>query len=217
MEKHTAFKSRRLAATFGLYSALILSSFGSQAMASEDISVDSEPQMNHPTTDVDYDATLTAFRKSPQTQAFFDNAYGYAIFPTIGKAGLFIGGAYGEGRVYEQGKYTGMVSMTQGTLGFQAGVQAYSQIVFFQDQRAYDEFTHGSFEFGAQATAVLITAGASGEASTKGTSATANAGQSYVAADGQYYKGMAVFNLAKAGLMYEASLGGAVYNFKPGY
>lgn len=193
--------------------------FNSQALAEngEHYSTDSEAQMTHATTDTDYTNTINAFKRSPQSAAFFEHAYGYAIFPTIGKVGFVLGGAYGQGRVYEQGRYTGMVEVYQGTVGFQFGGQAYSQIIFFQDQRSYDEFTSGNFEFGAQASAVLITAGVSGEASTKGTSATANAGDNYVAAEGQYYKGMAVFNLAKAGLMYEAALSGAKYNFKPGY
>lgn len=183
----------------------------------EHFTTDSDPQLTQASTDVDYEKTLTTFKQSPQTAAFFEHAYGYAIFPTIGKAGFLIGGAYGQGRVYEQGKYTGMVDLFQGTVGFQAGVQTYSQIIFLQDQRAYDEFTSGSFEFGAQASAILITAGVAGEASTRGTSASANAGTDHVAADGQYYRGMAVFNIGKAGIMYEASLGGAKYNFKPGY
>lgn len=201
----------------GLCGTLLLSSLSAQAVADEAFTTDSEPQLTQASTDIDYENTIKAFKNSPQSSAFFDHAYGYAIFPTIGKAGFVIGGAYGQGRIYEQGKYTGMVEMFQGTIGFQFGGQAFSQIIFFQDQRSYDEFTSGSFEFGAQASAILITAGVAGEASTKGTSATANAGQNYVAADGQYYKGMAVFNLGKAGLMYEASLGGAKYNFKSGY
>ncbi|WP_321276807.1 lipid-binding SYLF domain-containing protein [Thiomicrorhabdus indica] len=214
--KRTTIK-KSITPLLGVLGALLISGFSSQSFADDMISIDSEPQMTEATTDIDYDNTIRSFKNSAQSAAFFDHAYGYAIFPTIGKAGFVIGGAYGQGRVYEQGQYTGMTEMFQGSIGFQFGGQAFSQIIFFQDQRAYDEFTSGSFEFGAQASAIVITAGVSGEASTKGTSATANAGQSYVAADGQYYKGMAVFNLAKAGLMYEASLSGAKYNFKPGY
>lgn len=105
--------------------------------------------------------------------------------------------------------------MTQASIGFQFGGQAYSQIIFLQDQRSYDEFTSGNFEFGANASAVVITAGVAAEASTKGTSATANAGNKYVKAEGQYYKGMAVFNIAKGGLMYEAVLSGQRFNFYP--
>lgn len=168
-----------------------------------------------PSTDKDYAETIRAFKNAPKSAAFFDSAYGYAIFPTVGKAGFVFGGAYGEGRVYRQGQFTGMTSLTQATVGFQFGGQAISQIIFFQDQRAYEEFTSGSFEFGAQASAVVIKAGASAEASTKGTSATANAGDDYVAAEGQYYKGMAVFTLVKAGLMYEAVISGQKFSFDP--
>lgn len=166
-------------------------------------------------TDADFEETIGAFQNAPQSAAFFDNAYGYAVFPTIGKVGLFIGGAYGQGRVYERGRYSGMVEMTQATIGFQFGGQAFSQIIFFQDQRAYDEFTSGNFEFGAQASAIVVTAGANAEASTKGTSATANFGKDRLKAEGQYYKGMAVFSIAKGGLMYEATVGGQKFNFQP--
>jgi uncharacterized membrane protein len=91
----------------------------------------------------------------------FDNSYGYAVFPTIGKGGLGVGAAHGKGRVYAQGKYVGDTSMTQVSFGLQAGGQAYSQIIFFEDKRAFDEFTSGNFEFGAGVSAVAITAGAS--------------------------------------------------------
>ncbi len=94
----------------------------------------------------------------------FNTAYGYALFPSIGKGGMGVGGAHGKGRVFAQGKMTGTTSMTQVTVGFQLGGQVFSQVIFFEDQRAYDEFTSGNFEFGAQATAVALTAGASASA-----------------------------------------------------
>ncbi|NPA72165.1 MAG: lipid-binding SYLF domain-containing protein [Gammaproteobacteria bacterium] len=180
----------------------------------DDDFTDSQPMMEQNATDQDYDETLNAFRDS-KAGNFFDHAYGYAVFPTIGKVGFILGGAYGKGRVYENNIFTGTSEMHQGTIGFQFGGQAFSQIIFFQDQRAYDEFTNGNFEFGASASAVVLNAGVSGEASTKGTSATANAGNGYVKAEGQYYKGMAVFNIAKGGLMYEAVIGGQKYSFEP--
>ncbi|BBP46588.1 hypothetical protein THMIRHAS_19610 [Thiosulfatimonas sediminis] len=194
-------------------------SFSIPAQAESVLQEQAEPETKSdifaPSTDKDYVDTLRAFQNAPKSAAFFDSAYGYAIFPVVGKAGFVIGGAYGQGRVYRQGTFTGMTSLTQATVGFQFGGQAISQIIFFQDQRAYDEFTSGSFEFGAQASAVVIKAGASMEASTKGTSATANAGDEYVAAEGQYYKGMAVFSLVKAGLMYEAVISGQKFSFDP--
>lgn len=174
----------------------------------------SEAQMTQDVDEAEYDVALAAFKNS-KAGDFFEHAYGYAVFPTIGKIGFVIGGAYGQGRVFEKGRYTGRTEMTQASIGFQLGGQAYSQIIFFQDQRSYDEFTSGNFEFGANASAVVITVGVAAEASTKGTSATANAGNKYVKAEGQYYKGMAVFNIAKGGLMYEAVLSGQKFNFYP--
>lgn len=162
-----------------------------------------------------YADTLEVFRNAGESGRFFDNSYGYAVFPTIGKAGLGIGGAYGKGRVYAGGKYVGDTSVTQLSLGFQAGGQAYSQIIFFRDKRAFDEFTSGNFEFGAQASAVAITAGASASATTTGSSAGASGGQHDATTVGQYYRGMAVFTVAKGGLMYEASIGGQKFTYTP--
>jgi len=161
----------------------------------------------------EYSDTINVFRNAIESKGFFDHAYGYAVFPTIGKGGIGIGGAYGEGRVYAQGAYTGDTSMTQLTIGFQLGGQAYSQMIFFEDQRAFKEFTSGNFEFGAQASAVAITAGAQASATTTGSSAGASGGRKDATTVGQYYKGMAVFTVAKGGLMYEASIGGQKFNY----
>jgi lipid-binding SYLF domain-containing protein len=161
-----------------------------------------------------YEDTIKVFKNAGESGAFFNKSYGYAVFPTIGKGGFGIGGAHGSGRVYKKARYTGDTSMTQVTIGLQLGGQAYSQIIFFQDKRAYDEFTGGNFEFGAQATAVAITAGASANATTTGTSAGASGGQNDANTVGQYNKGMAVFTIAKGGLMYEASIGGQKYTYK---
>ena len=172
--------------------------------------------------DHDFDEATNAFKQSPSSKAFFDHAYGYAIFPMIGKVGFVVGGAYGKGRVYKRLKdgnfnLMGDSEMFQGSIGFQLGGQAFSQIIFFQDKRAYDEFTSGNFEFGAQASAVVITAGASAEGSTKGTSASANLSKSFVYNEGYYYKGMAAFSLVTAGLMYEAALSGQQYTYQSHY
>jgi lipid-binding SYLF domain-containing protein len=162
-----------------------------------------------------YDDTIRIFKNAMESKSFFDSAYGYAVFPTIGKGGIGIGGAYGEGRVYARGKYLGDTDMTQLTLGFQLGGQAYSQIIFFKDKRAFDEFTSGEFEFGAQASAVAITAGAQASASTAGTSAGAGTTKHDSSTVGNYYKGMATFTVAKGGLMYEASIGGQKFSYTP--
>jgi lipid-binding SYLF domain-containing protein len=162
-----------------------------------------------------YDDTIKLFRNAGESGEFFHRCYGYAVFPTIGKGGIGVGGAHGSGRVYAKGEYTGTTSMTQITIGFQLGGQAYSQIVFFEDKRAFDEFTSGSFEFGAQATAVAITAGASVQATTEGAGASAGGSASHTKTAGAYHKGMAVFTVAKGGLMYEASIGGQKFGYKP--
>ena len=163
----------------------------------------------------DYAATIKVFRRAGQSGKFFASSYGYAVFPTIGKGGIGIGGAHGSGRVYAKGAPVGDTSMTQITVGLQLGGQAYSQIIFFQDKRAFDEFTSGNFEFGAQATAVAITAGASAQASSGGTGAGASGTQSHARTAGGYHRGMAVFTIAKGGLMYEASIGGQKFSYRP--
>jgi lipid-binding SYLF domain-containing protein len=146
----------------------------------------------------------------------FDTAYGYALFASIGKGGVGIGGAYGNGRVFAGGPMTGTTSMTQVTVGFQLGGQVFSQVIFFEDKRAYDEFTSGNFEFGAQATAVALTAGASASAGGgAGASAGVSGGQKNANAVGSYRKGMAIYTIAKGGLMYEATVGGQKFSFTP--
>ncbi|MGB8410395.1 MAG: YSC84-related protein [Gallionella sp.] len=105
--------------------------------------------------------------------------------------------------------------MTQITVGLQLGGQAFSQIIFFEDKRAFDEFTGGNFEFGAEASAVAITAGASAQATTTGSSAGASGGKNDAKTTGSYYRGMAIFTVAKGGLMYEASVGGQKFSYTP--
>lgn len=163
-----------------------------------------------------YDDAREVFEGAGASGAFFESAYGYALFPTIGKGGIGIGGARGGGRVYVGGEYVARTTMTQLTVGLQLGGQAYSMIIFFEDERAFREFSTGNFEFGAQATAVAITAAASAGASTAGGgSAGASGGQHDAATAGGYSKGLAVFTVAKGGLMYEASLGGQKFSYKP--
>jgi lipid-binding SYLF domain-containing protein len=165
----------------------------------------------------DYEDALASFRAADETAPFFEGAYGYVVFPTIGKGGIGIGGAHGSGRVYAQGQYVGDTTMTQLTVGFQLGAQAYSQMIFLEDQRAFESFTSGNFEFSAQATAVALTAGVSAEANTGGgTAAGASGGRNDASVThGGYRKGMAIFTIARGGLMYEASLGGQKFSYKP--
>ncbi len=163
----------------------------------------------------EYRNTLQVFRESPAVAKFFETSYGYAVFPLIGKAGYVIGGSYGEGQVYRGGKLAGYTSVIEGSIGFQVGGVAFSEIIFFQDERAYHDFTSGSFEFGATAQAVVITAAAGARAGTTGVSAGASAGPATgVQAETRYVKGMAIFVHPKGGLMYDLSLGGQKFTFK---
>lgn len=156
------------------------------------------------------------FRDAGQSAEFFEDSYGYALFPNIGKGGIVVGAAYGEGRVYEQGTYVGDTSVTQITAGIQLGGQVYSMVIFFEDKRALDEFTSGNFEFSAEAGAVALTAGASAKATTAGTTAGASATEHHATTTSTgYYKGMAIFTIPKGGLMYEATLGGQKFSYTP--
>ena len=137
------------------------------------------------------------------------------MFPTVGKGGLGVGAAHGSGRVYEKGKHVGDATMNQLSVGLQAGGQAFSQIIFFQDQRAFEEFTSGNFEFGANVQAVAITASAGASAGTAVPAQAPAAARTTPATVGQFHKGMAVFTVAKGGLMYEATIAGQKFKYKP--
>jgi lipid-binding SYLF domain-containing protein len=163
-----------------------------------------------------YSDTIALFRNAGASAEFFGNSYGYAVFPTIGKGGLIVGGAHGDGRVYVHGKSVGDTSMTQITVGFQAGGQAYSMIVFFENKAAFDDFTKGDFEFGTEAQAVAITAAATASAGTAGASAGASGGMKDARTAGSYYKGMAIFTIVKGGAMYQATVGGMKFTYTPG-
>jgi len=161
-----------------------------------------------------YSNTINVFKKSHATKPFFKNCYGYAVFPTVGKGGIGLGGAYGKGQVYKKGKMVGTVTLAKLSIGFQLGGQAFSEIIFLQDKRAYTEFINGNFEFDASASAVVITAGVQAKAGTEGVTAGASAGPATGEyADINYSKGMAVFVQTKGGLMYEASIGGQKFSF----
>ena len=162
-----------------------------------------------------YADTIKVFKDAGQSGQYFKKSYAYAVFPTIGKGGFVVGGAAGKGRVYVGGKHVGNSEFGQVSVGFQAGGQAYSLIVFLEDKRAFKEFTSGTFKFGADATAVAITAGASAGVSTTGSSAGASAGKNDASTAGGYYKGMATFTVAKGGLMYEASIAGGGFTYEP--
>ncbi|WP_299692665.1 YSC84-related protein [uncultured Vibrio sp.] len=163
----------------------------------------------------DYSDTIKSFQSNPEIRQAFNSAYGYAVFPTIGKGGLGIGGAHGKGKVYQQGTVIGQTKMSQISFGLQAGGQAYSQVIFFENKAALDKFTSGQFEFGAGANAIAITASAQAQTGTTGTST--GAGTSSEANDHNiinYTNGMVVLTAGKGGLMYEASIAGQKYSFK---
>jgi lipid-binding SYLF domain-containing protein len=163
----------------------------------------------------DYADTVSLFKNAGASATFFKDCYAYAVFPTIGEGGFVVGGAFGRGQVYVQGKHAGDTTMTQLSVGFQAGGKGYSQIIFFRDKRALDEFESGSFEFSAGASAVAITAGASASAGTSGVSSGASGGQRDATTSGNYNQGMAVFTIAKGGLMYAAAIAGQKFTYKP--
>jgi len=152
------------------------------------------------------------FAAAPQTDAYFQTAYGYALFPTIAKAGVIVGGARGAGGVFRNEEIVGESTITQLSAGFQLGGQAYSQIIFFEDQRAFDEFCSGTYEFGAQATAVALTAAASASAATDGSSTSRSTRADDALITGGYHKGAAVFTITKGGVLYEASIVGQKFS-----
>jgi lipid-binding SYLF domain-containing protein len=142
------------------------------------------------------EATIAEFKRAdPDMDAFFKNAYGYAIFPEITKGGFVVGGAGGDGTVFEQGAGVGSSEMSQVTVGLQAGGQTYREAIFFKDKAALDNFKKGNFELAAEASAVAVKTGASKTA--------------------DYANGVAIFTMAKGGLMFEASVGGQKFTYEP--
>jgi hypothetical protein len=164
-----------------------------------------------------YSDAIKVFSNAGESGKYFKTAYGYALFPTVGKAAFVVGGAYGDGKVFVGTKHVGNSTMTQVSLGAQWGGQAYSQIIFFQHEQAFNDFTSGNFELSAQASAVVITAGASAEANTGGgTAAGVSGGRNDAATtSGGYRKGMAIFTVATGGLMFEVAVGGQKFTYTP--
>jgi len=156
----------------------------------------------------EYQEAIDIFKKAEESSKFFANSHGYAVFPTIAKGGVGVGGAYGKGRVYEKGKYIGDTSMTQLSVGFQLGAQGFSQIIFFENADALNKFTKGEFEFGAEASAVALTLAAGAKAGTTGATAGASVDKTKAKNVGAYTNGMAVFTVPKGGLMYEVTIAG---------
>jgi lipid-binding SYLF domain-containing protein len=133
--------------------------------------------------------------KSPEVAQAFEDASGYAVFPTVGKGGIGLGGARGKGFVYQRGRVIGRSTLTQVTIGLQFGGQAYSEVVFLKDKEALADFKRGRLKLDAQASAVALDARAAGDLA--------------------YRDGVMIVTMAKGGLMYEASVGGQKFSFKP--
>lgn len=168
--KHSTMKSKLTIIT------LFLIAFSFNGFAQKDVS------------DKSAEAIKEFKHTNDKISKYFNSAYGYAVFPSIGKGGLGVGGAAGNGTIYKGGAIVGDCKMSQVTIGFQAGGQAYSEVIFFKNAEAFNRFVGDKFEFAAQTSAVAVTAGAS--------------------FDVDYRDGILVFTHAKGGLMYEASVGG---------
>ena len=137
---------------------------------------------------------LNKFKNMSSLKPYFKRARGFAVFPNVGKVGIGIGGARGSGEVFEKGNVIGKTTLTQVSIGVQLGGQSFSQIIFFKDKKSLERFTQGNFEFGASASAVLISEGANASA--------------------DYSDGVAVLTYSKGGLMYEASIGGQKFSYE---
>jgi lipid-binding SYLF domain-containing protein len=167
-----------------LFSALVLftSAFAQTSSKDKKIVEDSK------TAKADFIATDGLMK------SLFETAHAYVIFPNVGKGGLGVGGALGNGAVYEKGKLIGMAKLTQLNIGFQAGGQAYREVIFFENEEVLSNFKKDEVQLSAQASAVVANQGA--------------------AANAKYKNGVMVFTHVKGGLMYEASVGGQKFNFR---
>ncbi len=140
------------------------------------------------------EALQTMLEKTPKLDSFYNASYGYAIFPKITKAGIAFGGAFGKGVVFKDHQVVGSSKLKQASIGLQFGGQQYSEVIFFENKDAFENFTNGKLKFDAQASAVALKDGAS--------------------IDAAYQDGVAVFTQTKGGLMYEASIGGQHFKYK---
>jgi lipid-binding SYLF domain-containing protein len=148
--------------------------------------------------DIESDAAVAlakAKKSDPTLTRIFDASAGYAIFPTVGKGAVGVGGAYGKGVLYENKRAAGYCDLSQASIGFQLGGQSYTEIIVFETQQTVDAFKQGNFRFDAQATAVALKSGAG--------------------ANAKFVDGVAVFTMDEAGLMFEASIGGQKFSFQP--
>ncbi len=146
--------------------------------------------------DAEVAETIALFKKTDSSlKDFFEKSAGYAVFPRVAKGAMGVGAATGRGQLVVGGRPVGEATLTQVTVGFQLGGQVYAEIIFFEDQKTLDDFKRGNLEFSAQVSAV---------AAAEGTSKNA-----------KYKLGVAIFTVARGGLMYEASVGGQKFKFTP--
>ncbi len=144
----------------------------------------------------DVGVAIAAFKEAdPGLELWFDHAYGYAVFPRVEKVGIGVGGAGGQGVVYDQGVSSGNSRLAQGTVGLQLGGQSFREVIFFEDAQTLADFTDGSFELAANLNAIAAQEGSASKAT--------------------YQDGVAVFTMSTGGLMFEASVGGQTFDFAP--
>ena len=154
-----------------------------------------DPREKQEAEDAAADAAKQLLEIDPSMKIYFDQAYAYAVFPTVGKGAFIAGVGYGRGVFFEGGKAIGKASITQLSAGAQIGGQTYSEFVFFRDKDRAEDFKSGRYEFGAQATAIAVTSG--------------------LGMAGTYTEGVAVYIIPKAGLMADASVSGQKFSFEP--
>jgi lipid-binding SYLF domain-containing protein len=168
-----------------LATGMLLLVFGAQAQSQNDQKIINDAKT----------AKQTLLSTTPGLEPFFANSAGYVLFPNVGKGGFIVGGASGNGVVYEGGNAVGMADLKKLNIGLQAGGQAIIEVIFFETQTDLDRFKTGEFEFSAEASAVALKSG--------------------MAVNAKYKEGVAVFALPKAGLMADASVGGQKFTYKP--
>jgi lipid-binding SYLF domain-containing protein len=142
------------------------------------------------------DETIALFKKKDTTiAALFSSSAGYVVIPTVGKGGLIVGGAHGNGEGFEGGAYIGAVSVSEVSIGAQVGGQSYSQVVFFETPEALQKLKDNSFQFAAEVSAIGVDQG--------------------VAKNAKFKDGVATFVIPKQGLMASAAVGGQKLSFEP--
>ena len=162
-----------------------------------------------------YEAALANFKSIPKVNSYFAKSHGYVVFPDVGKAGFIVGGDHGDGQVYEKGKLIGKASLTQVSVGAQAGAKEYAEIIFFESPADLQKLKAGDFQVAAGVEATAVTLSASASAGTDTTSASASTEADSAKAAGGYQKGMAVFTITKGGLMAGVAVSGQKLKFKP--